>query len=280
MKIGAYQFAVTNSISRNMEKITDAVIQAAHEGVKLLVFPECALTGYPPHDMESPELVFAEELSHAYEQLQKLADERAIHVITGTIMQKNGNYYNSAIVFAPCQKNRIYHKRALWGWDAENFTIGDRNGIFEIEGWKVGVRICFEIRFPEFFRELYQAHTDLNVILFYDIQDDDDTERYQLIKSHIRTRAVENVTDTLSVNAIGPYQTAPTALYDRSGRPLSELKRNEEKLLVYDLKHRPFDFGEQGRKQISDWLTNKEVRPAQEKDPISAADAAGSKICD
>ncbi len=48
MKIGAYQFAVTNNINHNMEIIKKAIIQASHEGVKLLAFPECALTGYPP----------------------------------------------------------------------------------------------------------------------------------------------------------------------------------------------------------------------------------------
>ncbi len=32
-----------------------------------------------------------------------------------------------------------------------------------------GVRICYEVRFPKFFRELYKKSTDLNVILFYDV---------------------------------------------------------------------------------------------------------------
>lgn len=78
--------------------------------------------------------------------------------------------------------------------------------------------------------------------------------RYDLIKSHVRTRAVENVTYTLSVDTITPYQTAPTALYDRSGYPLIELKRNEENILVYDLKNSEQDFGERGRVEISDYL--------------------------
>ena len=69
--------------------------------------------------------------------------------------------------------------------------------------------------------------TDLNIVLFYDVSDRDDIERYDLIKSHIRMRAVENVTYTLSVDAISPYQTAPTALYDRSGYSWIELKKNE-----------------------------------------------------
>lgn len=120
-----------------------------------------------------------------------------------------------------------------------------------------GVRICYEVRFPKFFRELYKKSTDLNVILFYDVADFDNKDRYDVIKGHIITRAVENVTHTLSIDTIYPYQTAPTALYDKSGYPLVELERNTEGLLVYNLEIEPADFGEQGRIKISDWLTNK-----------------------
>ena len=61
-----------------------------------------------------------------------------------------------------------------------------------------------------------------------------------------------NVCYTLSVNTAGPYQTAPTAIYDRSGNTLVELKRNTPGLLVYDLALPELDFGECGRKEISD----------------------------
>lgn len=255
MKIGAYQFAVTNNVHHNMEIIRRTITQASKEGIRLLVFPECALTGYPPHDIESSSSVKFDELSYAYEQLQTMAANNSIYTIVGTITQENKRYYNSAIIFTPDREKLVYHKRALWGWDKDNFNAGNSNGVFDIEGLKVGIRICFEVRFPEFFRELYKAHTDLNIILFYDVADYDDMERYEMIKSHIRTRAVENVTYTLTVNTICPYQTAPTALYDKSGNTLYELKRNEEGLLIYDLENRQLNFGEQGRKEISDWLT-------------------------
>ena len=60
-----------------------------------------------------------------------------------------------------------------------------------------------------------------------------------------------NLTYTLSVDSISPYQTAPTALYDRSGSALIELDRNVEKLLVFDIEKTEPDFGEQGRIEIS-----------------------------
>ena len=255
MKIGAYQFAITNDTNHNLEIIKKAIVQAAHKGVKLLVFPECALTGYPPRDIEKSSLAEFDKLAFAYEQLQKMAKDNNMYVIVGTIIKEQADrYYNSAVVFTPSGEKIVYHKRALWGWDKDNFSVGNSNGVFEVEGWRVGIRICFEIRFPEFFRELYKEHTDLNIILFYDVSDVDDTERYEMIKSHIRTRAVENITNTLSVDTIYPYQTAPTILYDKSGCSLCELKRNEENMLIYDIESKQLDFGEQGRKEITDWL--------------------------
>lgn len=258
MKIGAYQFAVTNDISRNLNIMEQAIAQATQEKIRLLIFPECALTGYPPRDIESPASVNFEELTIAQEQLRRQAVGYAMYVLAGTITSEEGKFYNSAMLFTPQGEMRTYHKRALWGWDRENFSVGNSGGVFDIEGLKVGVRICFEVRFPEFFRELYREHTDLNIIMFYDVSDDDDVERYEMIKAHIQTRAVENVTYTLSVDAIEPYQTAPTALYDRSGRLLKALERNKEQLLVYDLERCQPDFGERGRLQVSDWLLKKE----------------------
>lgn len=254
MRIGAYQFAVTGDWNRNLARIKSAILQAQSQEISLLAFPECALTGYPPIDIKSVSQIAFEQLPFVYEQLQEIVNAAHTCVIMGTIIKEGAQYYNSAIIFKPYKEYLIYSKRALWGWDRENFSVGKDKGIFEIEGWKVGVRICYEVRFPEFFRELYNESTNLNLILFYDVSDHEDLERYELTKAHIRTRAVENVTYTLSVNTIFPYQTAPTALFDRSGRLLYEQKRGEEHLLVYDLENKQMDFGEQGRKEISDRL--------------------------
>ena len=161
---------------------------------------------------------------------------------------------NTARIIRPGQPALLYHKRALWGWDRDNFVPGTEPGIVEVDGLRIGVRICYELRFPEFFRELYRQKTDLNVILFYDVSERDDTDRYDLIRGHTRTRAVENICPTLSVNAIRPWQTAPTMLTDASGFVLSEAERNRESLMVFDFEPKQPDFGERGRRELSDSL--------------------------
>ena len=47
MRIGAYQFAVGSNITDNFHAVCRGVEEAVRQNIRLLVFPECALTGYP-----------------------------------------------------------------------------------------------------------------------------------------------------------------------------------------------------------------------------------------
>ena len=68
------------------------------------------------------------------------------------------------------------------------------------------------------------------------------------------TRAVENVTPFLSVNATAPFQTAPTCFINASGKVLTEATCNMENLLIYDYEKAELNFGEKGRVRYSDTL--------------------------
>ena len=253
MRIAAYQFAVSGNISENYKEIEKAIYIAKTENVRLLIFPECSLTGYPPRNISNASCVDFNLVQIMCDKLQSMANKNDISFIIGTIF-KEKEIYNRAMLFQPNSQIEFYDKRALWGWDKDNFTKGSNNGIFEMEGIKFGIRICFEIRFPEFFRELYKRNTDINLVLFYDVADIDDNERYNMIKGHLQTRAVENVTTTISVNAISPFQTAPTMILGKSGQCIKECVRNKPELLIYDFEKTENDFGENGRISISDML--------------------------
>lgn len=260
MKFGAYQFCGSGNISQNFEHICQGIRQAAQQQVRFLLFHECALTGYPPLHTALSDIDFA-YAERCLQQISALAKENAMYLAVGSVTRQPsgpcGNFacHNSILVFSP-QGTALtpYHKRALWGWDREHFTEGENDGIYQIDHLRVGIRVCFEVRFPEFFRELYKANADLCAISFCDISKQENSWRYQLITGHLQTRAVENVMPVLSVNDSAFFQTAPTAAIDIHGEVEQCLSSAEEGLLLYEYEPQEAQFGELGRRFINDRL--------------------------
>lgn len=57
-----------------------------------------------------------------------------------------------------------------------------------------------------------------------------------------------------NVNAISPYQTAPTAVFGKSGQVYAECERNKNGFVIFEYDKKTDDFGERGRREISDQI--------------------------
>jgi omega-amidase len=260
MKIGVFQFRGSDSIFDNFNAIKRAIIQASHNKIRLLVFQECAACGYPPVETSTINSINFEALGECLQKVKELANEYKMYIVVGTIRKQNSSYYNSVQVIGP-NGNLIgvYDKRALWGWDMENFKRGESIGIYQIDDVKVGFRICYEVRFPEYFRELFKENVELCFVSFCDVFKEESADRYDIIKAHLITRAVENVMTVVSVNSISHYQTAPTAVFNTNGSVVYEAPRNQENLLVFDYTAPIKGFGDKGRIHHSLELNNQNM---------------------
>ncbi len=99
-----------------------------------------------------------------------------MYLLVGSVTNDGDLYHNSAVLFSPDgNKDVLYNKRALWGWDINNFAEGNPGDIWTIDGFRMGVRICFEVRFPEYFRELYREKADFAVVMLNDVSESEDT---------------------------------------------------------------------------------------------------------
>jgi len=258
MRIAVYQFAPSADIAKNHESIKEAIVQAAAQNVRLLVFQECAACGYPPVERANATDIDFELLDRQFDAVRVLAKAYGMYIALGTIRKKNGNCFNSIVLMNP--DGGIaghYDKRALWGWDTDNFMEEKELGIFTIDGIKIGFRICFEVRFLEYFRELFAENVPLCFVSFCDVSHmpaEQAAARYELIKAHLRTRAVENVMTVVSVNSAAEIQTAPTAFIDPNGLILSEAPQHEPHLLVHDFMPPEITFGMRGRLSYSEKL--------------------------
>lgn len=259
MRIGVYQFASGGSVTENLTKILGAVEEAALRSVRLLVFHECALCGYPPVETSLEKIDQSRgDLEEGLRNIAAAAARNQIYTAVGTVRYEGEKRYNSIILFDDRGRELgHYDKTALWGWDLEHFTRGETPGTFMVEGLKVGFRICFDIRFPESFRELYREQVPLCFVSFSDTSKTENGERWGILRSHLITRAVENVMTVVSVNSTSDVPTAPTAVFDPNGRVVREAERGREGLLVYDYTPLETDFGMEGRLQNSDYFVKR-----------------------
>ena len=111
--------------------------------VDVMVFPELALSGYPPED-----LLFRPALYRRVEQAIKsiMAAQLDCHIILGCPLQENQHRYNSAIVLHRDQWLATYHKQRLPNHtvfdEKRYFSPGPSPTVIDINGVSVGLLIC------------------------------------------------------------------------------------------------------------------------------------------
>jgi len=168
MKIAVAQLSATMSKPANLERIADLTARAADAGARLVVFPEGAMCdfGTKTDDLHS----VAEPLDGQFVvALSKLADRFDLTLVAGMFESIRGEHliYNSAVVVAPSAGLAgVYRKHHLFDAfgeiESERFRAGDEAPLLvEIDGFKVGVVICYDMRFASFIERAGDGGADV-----------------------------------------------------------------------------------------------------------------------
>ncbi|MCC9306787.1 carbon-nitrogen hydrolase family protein [Kitasatospora sp. RB6PN24] len=153
LRIAAAQSLVTaGDVEANAARAAALIEQAAADGVRLVVFAEKFLTGY------EPELIDADPLRHAVtEDDPRLAPITEACRTTGTAAVVGaatrdavGVLRISALVFGPdgALVTR-YDKQHQFGVEPKIFAAGEAGCTVELDGWRLGLGICYDSGFPE-----------------------------------------------------------------------------------------------------------------------------------
>ncbi len=135
------------AFEKNSRKIAELCSKAARKGAELVIFPELALTGYPPRDLlERPD--FVEAAGRALEGLSGQISETCC--LLGTIRPNPSGrakpLFNSAVLLGNGQILAEVHKRLLPTYDvfdeARYFAPGPSSDPVEFKGLRLGVTIC------------------------------------------------------------------------------------------------------------------------------------------
>jgi predicted amidohydrolase len=135
--------------------------EAAEAGAKIIVLPECCLSGIAFND--KTELADLAEPSdgtaiHAWSETARSLN---IYLVAGFAERLGASLFNSAIVLTPDGRSLIYRKCHLFGNERALFDLGERLVCIETPWGKLGVAICYDLWFPEFARALALAGATL-----------------------------------------------------------------------------------------------------------------------
>jgi len=150
MKIALAQLNLcVGDIAGNTTRIIDTLRRARDEGVRLVAFPELAVTGYPPEDLLFRP-GFHARAAHALRRIA--AATHGITVVVGHPEKIGDVVYNSASVLEDGAVRAVYRKQRLPNYEVFDekryFTPGDAPAIIDVDGVAIGLSICEDIWDP------------------------------------------------------------------------------------------------------------------------------------
>ena len=225
-------------LSGNSAKIIEWLEKADSAGVDIVVFPELAITGYPPEDL----LLKPKFIADNVEALKRVAKSvREAIVIIGFVDQAGKDIYNAAAVICKGQVKGVYHKVFLPNYgvfdEKRYFKAGAKPSVFRAGDITFGVNICEDIWHKDGpVRE--QATAGAQLILNINSSPyhmGKIKEREELIKKEAR----ENNVFIAYANMVGGQDElvfdGQSMVVDPAGKIISRAEAFKEDLLIVDI---------------------------------------------
>lgn len=211
---------IAGDVTANVATACDMVRRANDEGADVLVLPELFLSGYELHAIASTASI---PIDHDDARLDPIGDACREHhtalVVGAPTRGSSGALYISALVFGRNgQRTGQYDKQYLDAAErAAGFAIGVGDVAITIDGWRVGLGICWDAAFPEHAR--VSALDGCHAYAVGGLFNRGAGERTRAIRG--AARAVDNSMYVLFANHIGPQGpyvgSGHSAIWDPNG---------------------------------------------------------------
>ena len=158
---------IVGDIKLNAQKMLDLSIEANNAGAHLIIFPELALTGYPPEDLLFRD-GFINQVKDEITNFCNLAPSD-ISILFGAPNKTDDFLFNSAYLIQNNRIINIYNKQELPNYgvfdEKRYFSSGDDSFVFECQNTKIGVLICEDQWVEGPISSLCQSNIDIVVSL-------------------------------------------------------------------------------------------------------------------
>ncbi len=211
-------------------------IRSIKEKMQVVVLPEMFSTGFSMQ----PELLAEKMDGTTIQWMKKVCSEHKIILTGSIIVEEDGKFFNRLIWMLPNGQYGIYDKRHLFAFAKEDqhYSAGNKRFIASVNGFKVNLLVCYDLRFPVWARQQFVENADAEYdILIYVANWPE--KRINAWKTLLQARAIENQVYTIGVNRVGDdgngiHYSGASMVVD----PLGEIiyhKENEEDIFTITL---------------------------------------------
>ena len=233
-------------IGRNLEAIVARIEEASELGADLIVLPECAVTGYVFESHDEAQAAAQEIPGPTLDVLEQECARLGVHAVCGVLARDGDELRNRSLLVGPEGLLATYDKTHLPFLGVDRFVTAGTDPLVPVDTpiGRIGLLICYDLRFPEATRSLALRGADLIA---------HPTNWPVAARANAefitRTRAHENLLYLLTANRVGTERTAEFCGWSQivapSGERLVEADAASEVLLAAEV-----DVNEARRKSI------------------------------
>ncbi|WP_336216815.1 carbon-nitrogen hydrolase family protein [Nonomuraea sp. LPB2021202275-12-8] len=231
LRLAVAQLAPTpGDIDANVVAAATAVRQASETGTDLVLFPELFLPGYDLKTIEKDPAVTMTEDDPRMQPLVDVARDTSTAVVISAALRVGSARQLTAIVIDRSGRVTHYAKRHLWGDERRLFEPGDEVVMLSLDGWSLGLGICYEVVRPDFVRCLAAQgmHAFLAPSAFVEPAGLRDSRIFHAARA--RENAIYTVFADMP-NSPGTAFTGASAVFSPTGDVVEELGSSEIAML-------------------------------------------------
>ena len=240
IRIAAVIFnSAVGQVRHNLARMLPWIKKAKKEGADLICFPELNVTGYST----KPEIQGCAESipGPISERLVQMAHENQIVILAGMVEKdEKGRIFASHLVVTPKNVSGIYRKTHIAPPERDIFTPGNSVPLFEVEGVKLGIQLCYDAHFPELSTRMAVDGADI-IFMPHASPRGIPPEKLASWLRHLTARAFDNSVYIVACNQNGDNLKGlefpgVVVIIDPSGDVLKDNVSGQEAMIVADLK--------------------------------------------
>lgn len=212
IKVALCQMDTARLPDENIALIASMTAEAAQNGADVVVFPEDSYydVDAPREHGESPEALDG----HFVTEMRAIAKKNHVNLIPGSFerLAESGKYYNTSLFINRDgniigQYDKIHLMKAMSYDESEFVEAGSHPAVFDTDIGRVGILVCYDLRFPELARGMVQDGSDILFVPAFFPAGNPLPPRTDHWDTLVNSTALLNLTYVVAVNQYGKMST-------------------------------------------------------------------------